>query len=391
MLKKTSKILITFLAFLIILFPIVSFAVDTNIKADVNATANANEENGIMLISEEPNEEILRDAENTKNGDLYLLDKDVTIDYTVNGNVFVMANSVTINSQIIGDVFIMADTITIDKDAYLYNNLFALANNLTVKGVVYDIYTCSNTFVLSDGFIHRDLHASCDNLDISGIVQRNAYLSCNSLTFGNHKENQETENVIHGNLEYSAKQNFSIPEGAVEGETKFNPVEINDSISIGDYLFSLTNFLCFAILIWLLLLWIAPKFLQNVKDLLKSKKSSVILYGILGLIVLPIISFVLLVSSVASSAGLLVLATYILLLCIAKSIFTIAVNSWVCEKWKIEKTIARFGTLLVSGIIVWGVSLIPYIGSILSFLMVIIGLGVGLTYIIPTKKTEAEK
>ena len=327
--------------------------------------------------------------ENIKEGDEYLVGQDITVDYTIDGNLYVFGNTVTINSQIVGDVFVFANQVIVEKDGYIYSNLFACAQSVTVKGVVYDAYVCTDNFTISDGYIYRDLRTAANTVNVLGVIGRNAYISCDTLSFEstnvdtNYENATDSKGIINGNLEYSAKNEASIPAGCVTGETKFTPIVINNDISIGDYVSSLASFLCLVIFIWLVLLWLSPKFFDKTNELLKTKKSSIALYGILGLILIPIASMLLIFSSIAANVGLLLLALYIILLCVSKTFFTIAINKLVCTKLKIEKTAANFGMLLVSSIVVWAVGLIPYVGSILSFIMIWIGLGVVLTYVIP--------
>ena len=400
--KKSSKFLIIALIFILMLFPIASSAVTEN------------EKNGIMLIDnseelplgdeeelEDSDEDINLDAkdvigmafeEDLKKGDIYLCENDVTLNDSVNGNAYIIANSVTINSEIIGNVFIMAKTINIGQDGYIDNSLYALCENLDISGTVYDVYSCCDNFKLSDGFIHRDIHVCSSNVDISGQVEGSAHLFCNDLKLSSSEDALEDEPIIGGNLEYSSSKQFSIPQNAVSGQVKFTlaPVKADNNVNIGSYILSLINFLFFVILIWLVCLWLAPKFIQNVPDLLKNKKGNIALYGFLGLIVLPIVSIILLFTTVTSSAALLILAIYILLLCLAKSIFAISINSLICEKYKINKAIAKLGTLLVTCAVIWLICLIPYVGSLLSVLISIIGLGILFTYIIPEGKKVSE-
>lgn len=338
--------------------------------------------------------------ENIKKGDEYLVGQDITVDHTIDGNLYVFGNNVTINSQVVGDVFVFANQVVVEKDGYIYSNLFACAQSVTVKGVVYDAYVCTGNFTISGGYIYRDLRTAANTVNISGVVGRNAFIGCNTLTFENYnsdgtsKDTTSSKGIINGNLEYSAIEAY-VPGDCVTGETNFTPVKIDNDISIVDYVSSLASFLCLVIFIWILLLWLSPKFLGQTNELLKTKKSSIALYGILGLILIPIVSVLLMFSGIASNVALLLLALYIILLCVSKTFFTIAINKLVCAKLKIEKTGATFGMLLVSSIVIWAVGLIPYVGSILSFIMVWIGLGIFLTYVIPshskTFKTKEAK
>lgn len=388
MLKNKTKLIVILALILVLLCSHFSLAADSD-ESDIMPISIDTTDADISSDTTDTITSTTTAQENIKEGDEYLVGQDITVDYTIDGNLYVFGNTVTINSQIVGDVFVFANQVVVEKDGYIYSNLFACAQSVTVEGVVYDAYVCTDNFTITGGYIYRDLRIAANTVNISGVVGRNAYVGCNTLTFENYnadgtsKDITSSKGIINGNLEYSAVEAY-VPGGCVTGETNFTPIEINDDVSIGDYVSSLASFLCLVIFIWLVLLWLSPKFLGNTNDLLKTKKSSIALYGILGLILIPIASVLLMFSGIAANVGLLLLGLYIILLCVSKTFFTIAINKLVCTKLKIEKTVANFGMLLVSSIVVWAVGLIPYVGPILSFIMVWIGLGVVLTYVIPS-------
>ena len=47
--------------------------------------------------------------------------------------------------------------------------------------------------------------------------------------------------------------------------------------------------------------------------------------------------------------------------------------------------------LIVTGIIVWVLKELPYIGSVVSFVITILGLGILVTALLPKKKTSNKK
>ena len=53
---------------------------------------------------------------------------------------------------------------------------------------------------------------------------------------------------------------------------------------------------------------------------------------------------------------------------------------------KIQKTIGIFGILIASTVVLWLISLIPYVGLIISFITVILGLGIVLSSLILKEK-----
>ena len=129
-----------------------------------------------------------------KQQDVWLTGDNVTIDYIVDGNVFVAANNVTINSQIGGDVFVVANTVTVGEQGYIFSNLFAVADSININGVVYDMYSMSNTMQIS-GYVYRDVKAIANKIDIAGIVGRNAFVDCSNINFIETKTEEEGESL----------------------------------------------------------------------------------------------------------------------------------------------------------------------------------------------------
>ncbi len=377
---------------------------DTTVSADDETSATSEE--AINTESEETTSEnttttdeetTTSTEENFKQSDVYLTGDNITIDYIVDGNLFIFADTVTINSQIGGDAFIFANTVTVGEQGYVFSNLFTIANTVNIQGVVYDLYTLSNTVNITS-YVYRDIKVSTDTLNIYGTVGRNAFVNCNNMNFTQDGTNETEETttlssqgMINGNLEYSSKSEITIPDGTVTGEVKYNQIKTTNTKAIQTYLISLGTIIATAILIWLICLWLAPKFVK--KSNLIDKKSILpeIGLGIITPIILVLVSFVLILLSITSSFGLLLLATSFILVGLSTSIFIIAINNLVCNKLKIQKTIGNFGMLIVTAAVLWLIGLIPVVGSIVGIIAVIIGLGILVYYLIKKEKTDKDK
>ena len=375
MLKNKFKIITLLLVIILSMtIPIVRADHDTNISVENSDNMDINP------ISDDPT----TSEDNFKKSDVYLSGDNVTIDYIVDGNLFVAADTVTINSQIGGDAFIFANKVIIEDQGYIFSNLFTTCQYVEIKGVVYDVYALSKDVSIADGYIYRDLKVLCDTLNITGTVGRNVFASCANILFNNEQDDNSSTGVISGNLNYSSKDEITIPEGAVSGETNFTKEIVNTQDNIQDYLIEIGTFIATALIIWLLCLWITPKFLNNTNILITKKILPVIGIGLLTPIVAIIASIILFILGITSSIGFLTLGLLFILLGISNSIFIIAINNLVCNKLKVEKTIGIFGMLIASSVVLWLIELIPYIGGLVKFISVIIGLGM-LIYSIPVK------
>lgn len=400
MLRKNSKFLKILLTLVFLVSTSVSFVLadnETASESDISLTSETSSEEN--AVATESNQEQKDDS--FKKSDLYLCEDEVNIDYIVDGNVFIMANKVTINSQIGGDAFILAKEVIIDSEGYIFNNLFTCAQSITLKGVAYDIYACAQDVNISGGFVYRDLKAVCQKLNVAGTIGRNAFVNASTIVFNEGIENDNTETnttkkgIIYGNLEYNSSEEISIPENSVLGNTKFTKsalsIDITTNSIITNYILDLGAFLAFVLIIWLVCLWLAPKFLESTNNYVGKVTWKVLGYGLFALIAIPIIAIILILLQLTSSVALLLIALYILSLVIAKVLFTITANKFLCTKLNINKNTGIFGMLIVTGIIVWVLKELPYIGSVVSFVITILGLGILVTALLPKKDTSNKK
>lgn len=339
---------------------------------------------GTVLAGEEDNISLIN-ADNVyeqvyKSSDVYLIDKEISINEPIDGNVFLCANTVTINSEINGDVFIIANDVIIDKDSVIYNNLFSMTNHLEIRGVVNEAFSFANTFSIAGGYIYRDLKVSCKTLDIRGSIGRNAFVNCENITF----DLENSTSIVYGDLNYSSPNSIDVPEGAVQGLVNFTPLKAHTE-SISDIILDGVTFIILVLLIALVCLWLAPNFNDRTKQIIENKKGFVVGFGFLGLLVIPIACLILLLLRVTSTAALLLLAFYILALVISKALFIIVLNNYICDKLNIINKPAKFGILAIISLVIWLLSLIPYLGAVISFIIIILGLGILILNIVKCK------
>lgn len=384
--NKITKITLILLLALSLLVPIV--------RADDNEAEpisdNSQEKAVETTQGNETTSETTQSTDNSmKKSDVYLTGDDVKVDYIVDGNLFILANTVTISSQIGGDAFICAKTINVEKEGYIYSNLFAAANEVNISGVVYDLYTTANTLNIN-GYVYRDIRTSSDTLNFSGVIGRNAYVYSKNIEISSNSDGQSSvtnKATIYGDLNYSSSSEASIPEGTVTGSVNYSPITTSTkSKSISSYILALGRFIVTVLVIWLLYLWLAPKFLENTGALLSKKLLPVIGSGILTPIIFVIAFVLLLILGLTSNIAIIGTMLFAVLLMISNSTFVIAINNLVCKKFNISKNATTFGVLIITSAVIWLLELIPVVGSILNFVIMIIGLGILVTAIIPEKE-----
>lgn len=325
--------------------------------------------------------------DSSKENDVYIFDNDVTLDYPVSGNVFIFANNVNIKSKIEGDLFVCAKNLTIEN-AYVYNNVFVAAENFKLNGVVFDLYSaCSKVDIGEDGYVYRDIHSGSNEINILGKIGRNAYIDCNKISLASDGDNSESA-TIYGDLNYSSTSEANISEDLVGGKVNFTPMSVKSTNTWKDILISIVTSIIFVVLVYLAITWLAPNFKKKLDDTLTKNIGAVIGLGILALIVIPIIAFVLLITSVGATAALLLGTLYGVLLAISSTIFIIAISSIISNKVNVNNTFAKIGIVAGLTLIISLLKLVPYLSTIITIICVWLGTGIIVKQLLPSKNSE---
>ena len=218
---RNTKTKLFLVIFLIITF-ITTFSYaenETTTETIETTTDNA------AVVETETTDESTTQATSTQDiyeGDLYLTGENITMDKLVNGNTYITGNNVTITGQIAGNLFVFANQVTF-TDAYIESSVYIFANEVKFQAVASDLYACCNKLEIpSDYGVYRDLNCYSNSLSILGIIGRNVNCNVTALTL----EKDGAKASIYGDLAYSSASEIQIPEGSVQGETKFSKLYI---------------------------------------------------------------------------------------------------------------------------------------------------------------------
>ena len=336
----------------------------------------------------------------------------------IDGNVFVTANKFILDPtcEINGDLYICANEIILSQNAVITGNVFAVGNKLSLNSKIEtgSLYATVKNFDMQYyGFIFRDLHVSSETATIAGIVYRNSFISANTLatsstfsnkgdfnvnsasevsfsgevkgnaninsknlTFNSKDSNGKSVNCkIYGNLNYSSNKEMQIEDKIILGSINYSEYKEEKSnnflSSLWSYLVKLITSLVYVILIYLFITKFMPKYIDKLSF---SKMFSSIGIGLGILILVPILVILLLITRIGALVGLLLAILYILMLIIAKPIFIISIANLIKNK----KFNNVKGGILVAAItvILSLIGLIPFVGFIISLLVMLCGLGI---------------
>lgn len=349
---------------------------------------------------------------------------------TISGNAFVSAKKFVLEpgSKIYGDLYICANEIELSQGAIIYGNVFLVSNKLTLNAEIGgSLYATVNSFNMQYfGFVSRDLHLTAKNANLNGYVYRNSFIEAknvvtddkfinqkdfnisdnNTLTFSGEIKGNATINSknitlknnddndqsltckISGNLSYSSKQEIEIPEGIVSGETTYSNYTSISSKSIlsniWNYILSLITLLLCVYVIYLLISKFAPNCIEKISNISALALLKYFGIGLGFLILIPIISLLLFISNVGSILGVILVLIYVILIIISKPIFIISIAKFVTSK--VQNKFNVYLYIFAITIILSLISLIPILGFVVSAIVKLIGFGMIMKNLIPSKK-----
>lgn len=363
---KFSRKLKSILFFTLVLVMLFSSVVLADNVPPLTTTAEG--EAGIMLVDEN-----LETTSNVVSKTLYLADSSVTIDYPVEGNVFVMAQDLTISGNISGNVFALAQNLKIESTGSIDSTLFVCAEDITIDGTVSDVFALSSNLTINnDARIMQDITAGGSTLKLGGTIGRNA-------NFGFDEIYTSDSAMILGDLSYSSRV-AAISEDIVSGTTSFKPIEevkIEPKDIIREKLNDLYTLLVVSLVIVLIVVYAMPKFADKEQKIVENKLAATFGYGALALILIPVACLILFCTILGILPAVALFLVYLFIIMqVATPLVAIAIAKIICKK--INKNTKGF-TLLFSMLLVlaiWVLELIPVLGSIVSLLTAILGLGI---------------
>ena len=374
MLKKLSKFLI-----LVLLVFVVSSS---------SLICLADEEHNHEEI--DTSDEITSTTPEIYTGDLYLLGNEVVMDKYVDGNVFIIGNKVKISGQINGSLYVLANQINFDTSLIRYS-IFACANYVYYNNTgTYEnnVYIAANKLETTfSSYAARDFKIICSDLTFKSGVGRDADLICNTLDLGEGEDIPE----IYGDLRYTANKEITIPENAVIGSTTYTKQLYGNSL-IG-ILISFGTCIVTALAVSIILNKFNPKFVAKISNEKLSVLKIVKAFGI-GLATIAIVSIlvVLLATTTVGTFLAVILALLsVILYIIAVPTLVIKITNTLKPALKLEKASMFYLVIALVSIILHGITLIPYVGTLLGLIINIIALGLIVNVFLPHKELSEEE
>lgn len=311
-----------------------------------------------------------------------IFDENILIDYDIIGSSIIGGSNVWIKNKVDGSAIVVGNNISVDSSI---EYAFILGNDIDISGRIKDSIIAGKNIILNESSnIERDTNIYGETVEISGLINRDIVIYAQDVKIdsvqiaGNLKINAKniiiTENAaIMGTLSYNEDAIIDVNKAATVGNTDTFKSNLNKDKKITEIFFEHFSKIISLVLIFLVSLFIFPKFFTNIehkeKDLVKSMG-----YGIIYLIVVPIISFILLFTIFGLPLGILLLIIYVITL-LFSTIISGYLLGYVIKKKILKKNITPYliGVIGISSLYI--LESLPYIGTAILFISIIISNG----------------
>ena len=304
---------------------------------------------------------------------------------TVNHSMFTAGDDVSTNNAVKGIDFTAGNNLNISGSSEY--GMFT-GNSFNFKGMVTrDLFVAGNNIVIdSSANIARDLYVAGNTITISADIKGNVFLAGSEIiidskeidgdvTLTSGKLTIADNTKINGTLKYNDNIEYSNTNASIKEVKTYHVEEKNkDEVipSISSILLGIVTSFLVALAIYLLL----PASYKVLDEVKKDKVLKTFGNGFLFLIAVPVISIVLMISVVCMPLAIIALLLYGIIIYLSSIISSVYFGRLIGNK--VLKLDNVYLQILIGIVLTRLVKLIPVIGGLYSFVIVI--LGVGLVY-----------
>lgn len=322
----------------------------------------------------------------TIDDELYAFAQSIVVSGTVTSDLVAASNELRLGEKgsVGGSANLAGSTVTVAGK--VADNLRAAGSDVTVSGPVGGNAALAGAAVTlaGSGKITRDLFVGGNQIDIEGSVGRNLHVSSDQVTVNApvggdvilqaRQVSIGPEAVIKGNLVYTSPMQAKIDPGAhIVGKTVFNKGEVkNEGFGPLKWFLWAAGFVALFI-VGLVPLTIAPKAAVDIAQTVLRSPWLSLLIGFIVLVVIPAAVVVLMFTVVGIPLAVGVTMIYLIMLYMSRIPVGLAIGRWILARDGREPS--RYLAFFVGLLIFWILTAIPYVGPIISFAGLLVGLG----------------
>lgn len=312
----------------------------------------------------------------TVNGDVYAAGGQVFVDGVVNGDLLVAGGTVHISGTVDQDVRAAGGRITLSgtvgRNASIVGGDLELTPNATVGGNL----TVGGGNVLVNGPVAGSVWAGTGNLTLANAVGSDVQAFVGNMRVGSTAD-------IAGSVNYTSDEEASIAaDASISGSVSRSPApawakqskqkELDNFANGFNAFAGITSFLT-TLLIGFALLKFLPNYSQRVSEMAARSTLKSAGVGFVALVVIPVLIILLLISIIGIPLALLLLFLFIIYLYISRIHLLSALGQKASELTKMK--VSPYVSYTIALVVYYLVSLLPLVGGIFKFVVLITALG----------------
>lgn len=334
---------------------------------------------------------------NVIQSDYFRTGEQVQVDGDIEGDAFLAGGIVTINGRVDGDVFVIGGKVTINGE--VGNSVRIVGGDVVLNGPVGRnvALVCGNCTITKTASVSGSLLLTGGNAEVSapvigkgfryfgGRLYLNSPIVNEAFVVANQGFVLGPQASVSGDLKYSGNSQAVLQQGAtVAGRIAYEKIDQGENFpgffgargafDVLDRLSPFVEFVGFLVsaLIGFILLGLFPKYFEKVAMAVEKQPVASFGWGILVVIMIPLIALLLAVTVIGIPISLLLLIVGYLLFAAAQFVMAFVLGRLVLLKWFGE----RRGWAIILGLLIFFLlGLVPIFGRIVYVCLVLIGLG----------------
>jgi hypothetical protein len=303
------------------------------------------------------------------NGDLLAFGSSVEVRGTVKGDLVCFAKRTIVSGTVEGNIYDFSNSL--DLDGQLGHSMYGLMQSLRLnsRGRVGQGMVVAAGDVSLEGEVRRSVNTYVGNADVSGTIGRELSMTGDNLTLASTAR-------VGGNLSVSVRQlnNVHIADGATIGGTRDIHMRAKESrFARPRFYFYQAVWLAAAMLLGWLGLLLFPGFCQGSTQAVGSGWRSLGL-GVALLAGVPVVIILTAITLVGLPASFMMLALYLAAIYLAKIWVGAFLGRILLQSSGANKSNWLLG-LLVGLLIITMIRFVPYLGGLVHFVVICVGLG----------------
>lgn len=308
-------------------------------------------------------------VEGVVNGDLLAFGGTVEVRGTVKGDLVSFAKRIVVSGTVEGNIYNCSNSL--DLDGQLGHSLYGLMQSLRLndRGRIGEGMLVGAGDVSLEGDVNRSVTLYAGNADVSGSIGRELAMAGDNLTVTNTAR-------IGGNLSARVRNvnNVHIADGAtITGSRVIQLREMHNRFTSPHFYFFQAVWLAAAMFVGWLVLILFPGFFQASTHAVSSGWRSIGL-GIAILAGVPVVMILLAITLVGLPASLMLLMAYLVAIYLAKIWVGAFLGQALLKPAGATKSEWMLG-LLLGLLILTVVRFVPYLGGLVHFGVICLGLG----------------